>query len=136
MKIQIPKKIIVEEYASEYRELVTRLGFIINSFTDDIYNLLQKKVDYNNLNRDIFTLSIQTGLGSEILGSPSLTTSFLNSISGAVILSMKNETNSGIYPTSAPFISWNNTGNTFRILSITGLLPSTRYSITLEIIGN
>ena len=39
-KIQIPSKLRVEDFASEDKELIEKIGGVYNSFIDDIYRLV------------------------------------------------------------------------------------------------
>jgi hypothetical protein len=51
------------------------------------------------------------------------------------VVSASNQTNPGIYPTAAPFVSFTYSGDIVTILNITGLQANSQYSLTLELIG-
>ena len=135
-KLQVPKKLRIEDFKSDQQELIGKLGYAINSFMDDTYNCLNNKIDYSNLNRQLVTLTLQVDANSKLINPPSIKTTTSGSVVGILVLSASNQTNSNTYPTSAPFVSWTISNGIVQLLNITGLQASSKYQLLLEIIGN
>lgn len=136
-KIEIPKKIRAEDFPSDDRELASRIGAVYNSFVDNLYFLLQKNIDFDNLNRELITITLTIDSSGKITNPPtvkhSLRTGAPRGVScvGAVCL-----TNNLMYPITAPFVTITPlTTNTFTFANVTGLQANTQYSLVLELIG-
>jgi len=135
-QIQVPKKIKVEDFPSDQQGLISKLGYIYNDFSEQIYYLLQKGIDFTNLNREIVTVTVQLDSSGKLTNPPQLKYNLLNKPQGITCVSASNLTNPQIYPTSAPFVSWaNNNNGLVTILNVSGLQVNSKYSLSLELIG-
>lgn len=135
MKLQIPKKIRAEDFAEDQRETIQKLGFTFNSFADEVYQALNKRLDYDNLSRELVTVTIQIDTTGKLINPPQIKTSLLSKIRGIQTINAINLRNSTIYPTGYPFVSWTINGQIITVLNVTGLQNNSEYQLTLEVIS-
>ncbi len=136
-KLQIPSKVRLEDHKAEDRDLVDKIARSVNPFMDDVYRQLNGNLGFDNLNRLLATVEVKIGAAGEVLNEPQIRTASLKSkISGLVVIYAENTTNSAIYPTNSPFISFSTGTQTLTIKSITGLPSNSIWKLVVEIIGN
>lgn len=135
MKLQIPKKIRAEDFAEEQRDIVSRLGFVFNAFADEVYQALSKRLDYDNLSREMVLVTIQIDTSGKLINPPQIKTNLINKIKGIQTINAINLRNSTIYPLSYPFVSWTVNGSIISILNVSGLQNDSEYQLTLEVIS-
>lgn len=58
MKIQIPPRIRVEDYAQDEQELVGKLSGNISNFMDEVYRAINGGIDFENLVRKTVDVDI------------------------------------------------------------------------------
>lgn len=133
-KLQIPKKIRVEDFDSEYKELIEKVGFAFNPFSDEVYQALNGGLDSTNLNRQISDVEVKIDGAGKVMGTPQIKITTNGKIRGINVINAVNQVNSGIYPLSAPYVSFSATGTTLTINNISGLQPNSQYKLTLEMI--
>lgn len=134
-KLQIPKKLRTEDFNSDQQGLVSKIAFVFNVFADEVYNVLNKNVDYDNLNRQLVNFSLTIDNSGNIINPPQVKVLLNGKIKGVNVINAINLINSSIYPSSAPYISWTINGEILSILNITGLQNNSQYSITAELIA-
>lgn len=133
-KIQIPAKLRVEDFDSEDKELIEKIGGIYNSFIDDIYRLVDGGLDSYNINRQIGDVDVKIDSSGKVMGTPQIKITVNGRIRGINVINAVNQVNSGIYPLSAPYVSFSATSTTLTITNISGLQPNSQYRLTLEMI--
>lgn len=133
-KMQIPKKIRFEDFSSEDKEIVERIGFAFNSFSDEVYQLLNGGLDSNNLNRQIVDIDVIIDGSGKLQGQPQIKLTTSGKIRGLNVINALNLVNSTIYPTQAPFVSFTASGTILTINNISGLQSNSQYRLTLELI--
>ena len=127
------KRIIVEEFKQEDRDMASRLAQNWNFFAEQVVNTVNGNLDYDNLNRDLKEIDVTVNTS----GIPNQTTKFSAKI-GAIdtlIINARNLTNSATYPESSPFISFTPNGQgLYTINKINGLQANNKYRLTFEVI--
>jgi hypothetical protein len=94
------------------------------SFTDN-FNAITKTI----------TLTVNaSGTPSTTITIP--TTTLGSAVSGILLINAVNQTNSAVYPTSAPFVSFTATSSAITITNITGLQANNSYNLTIVILGS
>ncbi len=133
-KLQIPKKIRFEDFDAQYKEIIEKVGFAFNPFSDEVYQLLNGNLDSTNLNRQIQDVDVQTDATGKIMSQPQIKTSVNGRVRGINVINAINLVNSNTYPTTAPFVSFTTNSNILTILNVTGLQANSQYKLTLELI--
>jgi hypothetical protein len=84
MQLSNVKRIIVEDFKSDDRELVAKLAVILNSFMDEVVQLSRKNIDYDNrkpIGVNQINTNLKTYRGKNILDIQSLKAGTANVIS-------------------------------------------------------
>jgi hypothetical protein len=135
MRLDNIRRIITDDYKKEDRDSVGKLGLILNGFMQQIYDGLQKNINFDNLNREALVLTIQV----DSTGKPKITTKFsskLSKVIGITVINCVNNVKSTVYPVSWPGVSFTQINKTvYEIKNISGLLANNDYNLTLELIG-
>lgn len=135
MKIQIPKKLRAEDFDSNSQDLINKIAFIYNPFADEVFQTLDRGVDYNNLNRQISLVTIIMDPSGKIVNAPSIKVTLKTKVLGINVINASNQINTSTYPTAAPFVNWTLSGGLLNILNVSGLQNDSTYILTLELIG-
>lgn len=134
MKLSNLKRLVKEDFPQSDQDLIDRLAYIINPLLDQIEKAFNKNITTtDNLSREITTITINA-----VGGKPAPISQFktgLSKVIGVNVISAVNTTNTGTYPTTAPFISWSNNANIITINNITGIQDNNKYTLTLEVIS-
>lgn len=129
------RRINSDEYPEETRNTVDQLANTLNFFMEDVVNILNGRVDFANLNRELLTLTITVN-NQGVPITESKFSSQLN-VAGTKIIRAENLDNNAVFPTTAPFISYRNTGTGIYVINnISGLQPGNKYRLVIEIIEN
>lgn len=135
-KVEIPKKVRAEDYKPEERDLIARLSDVINDLADSFYFEMTKSLDFENLNRDLVTVTVNINGVGRVSNLPQVRYNLRSRPRGVTCVAATNLANPNIYPTGAPFVSWTITSNNnLQVLNVTGLQNNSQYLLTLEIIG-
>jgi threonine dehydrogenase-like Zn-dependent dehydrogenase len=132
-KLKGYKRVITSDFDAQYKDLVEQLGGTLNDSFNDLYFAVNGRLDIrsniactvrdidiivdstgNPVNRTIFTL---TNPQAQVLG--------------ITVISAINQSNSNIYPTGQPFISFSPIQGGILINNITGLQANQRYTVRL-----
>ncbi len=127
------RKLFKADFKPEFQELIETMLPTVNNGVEVLYEALNGKLSIRDnlagVVRDV-DLSVNSS------GIPtSLTTFTLNSsnrIDGITVIKTENLTNSSVYLTSAPFITYSQIDNRITINHITGLVASNNYRIRVK----
>jgi hypothetical protein len=126
--IDTPKRIKVDDFPKEMRPAMERLGNVYNFFAEQVTNVINGNIDFENMNRSLVTISVTVGSN----GVPLNTTRF-TADTGIIGI---NVINSSANVTSTPFIRFTPDGTgVYTINQVTGLVANTEYSLTVELIS-
>lgn len=130
-KLQSYKRIISSDYPEEQQKMAEMIGESVNSAVDDILYTLNNKVTLKDnvacTVRDV-ELTVDAGGGT---GNARFSITDRTQVIGILVIQALNLTNSSIYPTGAPFISFTQLDNSILINNITGLLPGYRWRVRI-----
>lgn len=132
MFIDTVKRINIDEFKKEDREVAEKIGNVYNYFAEQVTNAINGNLDYDNINKQVITLTLQVGSD----GKPSQTTQFSTNtgVIGTTVLRAVNNTNTAGYVTGQPFISYTASGDgLYTINHITGLTVGNEYTLTIEL---
>lgn len=137
MKLQIPKRIRVEDFKSDDQDLISKIAYIYNDFANSVYQVLNKQIDYDNLNRQLVSITVNMDSTGKVQNPPQIKFGLSGKVRGIVVIAATNQNNNTVFPTATPFISWTiNSTNVLTIQNISGLQSGTSYALTLEVIGS
>lgn len=125
------KRITVEDFKSEDRDLVQKLAFIINSFHEQVRNVLNQSVDFDNLAQELQTINFTTNSSGQPLNTVKFRSNLVNRIKGILPVRVVITSSNTRYATQLPVITWSQNGQQITIVNIGGLEPETGYELTL-----
>lgn len=131
-KLKSYKRIITSDFEKDDQEMIEQLGRSVNDAFNEVYYCLNGRVDLTN---NLFCTVALVDVIVDASGNPTSRTTFsLNStqtVIGCAVIQAINQTNSAIYPTGAPFISFTQLDQALLINNITGLQPNMRYTLRI-----
>lgn len=133
-KLESPKRIMTEDFPSQYKDVVGKLGFSINTFFEQVYNALNGQLNTDNLQENITTVNVTVD-ATGVPKTQTLVKYTVASIKGLFPIGVTNVTD-GTDPSSLPYIKYTQLNNSLiQITKVTGLTADKTYSITLLIKG-
>lgn len=131
-KIQGFKRLITEDFEEKDRSLVGKIGFVLNTFAEEVSVALNKNLsisDNLNLAQKDITVTVN-GLG--VPTTPTNVASGLSNLCrGMQVVRAINQTNPQVSPTSCPFITFVDNAGQINISKITGLQSDNKYLLTV-----
>lgn len=130
MKLKSYRRLITQDFEEEDQKLIEQMSSPINNAFNELYFTLNGRT---SLRDNLFCTIKEIEIIVDANGKPNVTTSFILDKQGQVIgtdvLDAKNLTNSALFPTGKPFISFIQNGNSVIINNITNLQANNRYFI-------
>jgi hypothetical protein len=135
MKLNNANQIKSEDYDKEYSNLVDQLAETINPFMQEVVELADDRIDFENRVEVLKTFDITVdSAGIPVLNDKIATGKGSSGIRGMQVISSFNLTVTAGYPTSQPYINYTVLAGGFaRINTITGLLANNKYKLTVII---
>jgi len=135
-KIDNIKRIIVEDFDKDQQDTIAKIAEVLNPFMEQVYNALNNRIDFTNLNQEVITLTTTVNSSGVPTKALKFATSVVRYSYGAIVVSVENTTDRTMFPSAAVFVSFvpENSG-LFSVQRIFGLLPNKEYKITTVIIG-
>lgn len=127
------KRITTEQFKPEDREVAERIGNIYNYFAEQVTNVLNGNIDFDNLQRSLIEVEVIVDSN----GNPIRKTQFSTNtgLRGISVVRAINTTNRVNYLNGQPFVSFSTSGTgLYTIDNITGLNVGENYTITIELI--
>ena len=125
------KRITKEDFPEKDRELVEKLAFPINSHMEQVRNLFNRNITFENLAQDLITITLQTGTDSKPLNNPEFKSSLNNRVRGIMVVSASITSNNTSFVNETPFISFSQDNDLVTITNISGLEAETAYELLL-----
>jgi hypothetical protein len=135
MKLNNIKRIIEEDFPQDDRLLIRKLSFSLNPFLEQISTLFNKNIDFDNLNQEFITVTVELNAAGIPKTQIDIKTTLKTRIKGCHCINSRNLTNDGTFPSGNPFISFTPTGNLLRINHVAGLPADKKYELSVILIG-
>lgn len=132
------KRIVREDYNQKDRNLVGKLGFILNSFMEQTVAQVNGNLGTENFRSDMITIRMTVNASGTPIGNNLIKSEVKRPI-GTDVINAVNKSDSSLFPTSHPFISFTTTSadsRVMKILNISGLQDGDEYEITLKVESN
>lgn len=137
MKLPQYKRITKSDYPTDSQTVVEKLALTINTGFDNMLELANKKISLtDNILCTVRTINITVDVNGNPAGTSSFSLDFTNRVLGAQVINAVNTTNSNIFPTGAPFMSYSQTQSGVTIKNVTGLTPKDSWQLTVVAYGS
>lgn len=135
-KLSDIRRIIPEDVDEEAtpKEVVETVAGSYNEFADEIYQVINGQLDFDNLARSKVSVDITFDPTGKPVGNVSIVSN-LSSVSMVHVGKVQNVTNSAVKFTQAPYIDWTLQGNgIIKINYAIGFIAGNKYRLVLELI--
>lgn len=132
MKMGSFKRIISNDYPAETQPLVEQLGSSLNDSIEQIFFALSNRLTFeDNFLATIKEVEVTVGATGVPLNRTTILLSNNNVVKGVLVVGAVNKSNSAVFPTGTPFISFTQSGTSLSIDNITNLQANNRYLVRL-----
>lgn len=126
------KRIITSDFKKDDQELVEQLGRVINDGFNQVYFTLNGRINISdNLFCTVRIVDVVVGADGQPTSRTTFTLNNTQPVIGCQVIQATNQTNTAVYPTGAPFISFTQLDQALLINHITGLQPGDRYTLRI-----
>lgn len=133
MKLNNITQIKSEDYDQDYSDLVDQLAETLNPFMQEVFELSDERIDFENRVEVFKTVDITVDSN----GTPTLNDKInceKTNVRGFTVIRAYNLTTLTNYATGTPFVSFTQlAGTSVRIDNITNLVPNNKYRLSLVI---
>ena len=135
------RTIKTEDFDKKDQGMVDKIAFPFNNFMQQVIGVFKNGIDYNNLNRQVVTVTVSVDSTGTPIGTIQFRNNLATKIQGIICMRALNQSPNIRYPASQPFISWSENNSVITIVNISGIgIPegqtnSDIYQLTLELIG-
>lgn len=139
IKIRIPlfKRIYKSDYEKDQQDLIEKLSFSINVGMENFQGVLNNRTSLqDNIQCTLKTFNVTVDSSGKPTTTSAFTLTSLGTLSGIIVLNAVNQTNSTVYPTGTPFISFSVNSNLVSITNIAGLPAGNNFLITVVAFTN
>jgi hypothetical protein len=135
-KLTSYRRIITNDFAKEDKQFVEQLASPINDSFNELYFSVNGRL---GLRENIFCSVKDLDIITNAAGIPTTSTSFRLdkefSVIGCQVIRAENQSNSAVYPTGQPFLSYIQNGSSIIINHISNLQAGQRYTIRVVAYG-
>jgi len=128
-------RITTEDFAQEDQALVSKMAFPINTFMEQVANVLDKRIDFDNLNQEIITMTVTVDSTGNPLTPAKYKSDLLTRIQGMTCIRCQDLDSPGTPPVNTPFATFVQSTSIVSVSNIKGLTANTRYRLTFLIFG-
>lgn len=136
MRLPNYKRVLTTDFDQENQDLVEQLGESLNPGIESLYQALNKRLtigdNFQATENDVILSVFSNG---NVRNETFVNIDFGTTVRTVSIGKLENLTTPGIWPTSAPYIFWENTPTGIKVLNVTGLTPGISYKLRLVMYG-
>lgn len=127
-----PRDINPQDFPEETQQTVEKLAYIINPFMQEVVNLSNKNIGFENLSFNLISISIEVDSSGKPLQVNKMNVGNMTNPKGTIIIDAINLTNAANISNQAPFLYFTSTGTNFvTINKIVGLIPNNKYQLNI-----
>ena len=131
------KRIYKTDYPPEQQDLVDKLSFSINIGFESVNGALNNAISLqDNVQCTVKSFNIEVDSTGKPKSASTFTLTSAGKLTGIMVLSAVNQTNSTVYPTATPFISFNVNSTLVSILNVSGLPANNVFFLTIVAFTN
>lgn len=131
-KLRSYKRIITSDFEKEDQEMIEQLGGTVNDSFNEVYFALNGRLELtNNISCTVRLVDVSVDANGIPVNQTTMSLNNTQPVIGCQVLQAINQTNTAVYPTGAPFISFTQLDQAILINHITGLQPNNRYTLRI-----
>lgn len=130
------KRLNTNDYKPEEQDLVEQLGLTINDGMQSVYDALNRKLTFEeNFLGAIKDVQVSVDATGKPRNLTTLITGLSSAPRGITVIQAENLTNTQVYPTGSPWVSYNVINNGIQIVNVTNLQTNNIYRLRILILG-
>lgn len=133
-KVNNLKRINIEDFPSEYQDLISQLAFSLNPMLEQISSAFDKKIDFDNLNQEVSVIETEVDTFNIPKVKLEIKVNLKTRLRGTEVISVFNLSDTTLL-VGAPFVEYDLVAGGLRVKKITGLVPDKKYRVTILLIG-
>lgn len=131
-KLGFLKRIITEDFPKDSQQLVSKLAFILNPALEQIVQAMANNLTFeDNIASMVKDITVEVGVDGKPISGGGFQSTLKGVCKNIIIVRAINLTNSNVYPSGCPFISWEEDSKVINIKHITGLQANNKYRLRL-----
>lgn len=132
-KLNNVRRINPQDFSVDNQQDIERLGYILNSFMQEVVDMANKNVDFENLNQNFISFQIEVDSNGKPIGTSKINVNKVNP-QGIQVVRAINTTNAALLSDTPPFIYYTPNGtNLVTVDKIVGLLPNNKYQLSIVV---
>jgi len=132
-KLNNVRRINSQDFDPEMQDTIEKLSYILNSFMQEVVDLSNKNIDFENLNQNLVTINIEVDSLGKPIGVNRINVG-KNNPKGMLVIRAINTSNNANISSEAPFIYFSPNGTNLVVIDkIVGLIPNNTYNLTIVI---
>lgn len=132
-KLNNVRRINPQDFSEDNQQDIERLGYILNSFMQEVVDMANKNVDFENLNQNFISFPIEVDSNGKPIGTDKINVNKTNP-QGIQVVRLINTTNAALLPDVPPFIFFTPNGtNLVTIDKIVGLSANNKYQLSIVV---
>lgn len=132
-KLNNVRRINPQDFSVDNQQDIERLGYILNSFMQEVVDMANKNVDFENLNQNFISFPIEVDSNGKPIGTDKINVNKTNP-QGIQVVRLINTTNAALLPDVPPFIFFTPNGtNLVTIDKIVGLSANNKYQLSIVV---
>lgn len=136
-KLDNVRRIVKEDYDPKYHDLLTPLGYVLNSFMEQTVTEMNGNLDFANLKQSIVKYRVTVNSDGTPIGNNLLKTDTISPKGFTVIRAVNVDNPTTVFPTANPVISFTTQTNSqvVKIINVNGLPANTAFDLTVIAYG-
>jgi len=132
-KLNNVRRINPQDFSEDNQDDIQRLGYILNSFMQEVVDMSNNNVDFENLNQNFISFPIEVDSNGKPIGTDKINVNKTNP-QGIQVVRLINTTNAALLPDVPPFIFFTPNGtNLVTIDKIVGLSANNKYQLSIVV---
>ena len=129
------RRLRTEDFKPEERDLISRVSYALNEFIDQTIFLLNKRIDFKNLNQQYVQVDVSINSAGNLVSPITIKSELNGRAIGVQVINATNNVDTNVIPTSMPFVQFTINTGIIKILNVSGLQTNSQYKLSLLIIG-
>ena len=132
MRIPNLKRLYYTDFEQQYQKLVEQMSYTINTTFETIIQALNNNISIrDNLLASVKDITLSVDSTGKPTSPAAFSISNTNPIDGTLVIRAVPSSNTVVYPTGAPFITYSQNASTVTIVNITGLPANIPFTIRI-----
>lgn len=133
MKLPGFRRLNTADYPKEFKKLIDIISVSLNNGIEVLYEAFNNQITLrDNIAGTVKDITVTVDASGTPIQGGAFVLDTNTKVDGITVLSAANQTNTAVFPTSAPFITGTQNNTTFNISNISGLQANQSYLMRIQ----